>query len=505
MAAYDFIVVGAGSAGCALAGRLAEGSSSTVLLIEAGGTDRRFSIKAPLAFPLQFGSALDWAYESEPEPGCAGRRIPLPRGRALGGTSSMNAMIWVAGSNLDYDGWRVPGWAWTDVAPTFARTEQRMRVAPLRNPTELSSMFVAAARASGVPANNDVSGPHLDGAAISPVTIDNGQRWNTARGYLDPRHNLTVITKAHVRRVILRKGRAVGVEYRHRGRTATAVAEHEVIVSAGAYGTPQILQLSGIGAADHLRSVGITALIDNPRVGMGLTDHPHVFTTWSLAPGHVGLTDAVNPKYLAKWLVSHRGKWASNLLEAVAHVRSTPELPACDIQLTFAPDDLTSKTLRPKPTLSVACSYWTPKSRGSVLIRSSHPGGAPSIRTNMLTEDDDISGLIAAVQRAREVIATGPIAAAVERELVPGLGSDIERVIRETAITASHPGCTVAMGTDPQSPLDEKLRVRGVEHLRVADASALPVLPRANTNAAAIMIGERCADFVLTADGWRSP
>jgi choline dehydrogenase len=498
VAAYDFIVVGAGSAGCAVAGRLADDPSSRVLLIEAGGTDRRFTIRAPLAFSLQFGSSLDWAYESEPEPGCAGRRIALPRGRALGGTSSMNAMIWVKGSNLDYDGWRIPGWAWTDVAPIFARMERRMRVAPLEDPDELSSLFVTSARAAGIPANDDVSGPVLDGAAISRVTIHRGQRWSSARGYLDRQKNLTVVTRAQVRRVVLRKGRAVAVEYRHRGRVETAVADHEVVVSAGAYGTPALLQLSGIGAADHLNGVGITPLIDSPRVGMGLTDHPHVFATWSLAPGRAGMTDAVNPKHVARWLLTRRGKWASNLLEALAHIRSAPELLACDIQLTFAPDDLGTKTLRPKPTMTVASSYWTPESRGSVLIRSSNPDAPPAIRTNMLTERGDVDALVKAVQRSREIVATGPLASVVEQELVPGLGTDLEAVIRETAITASHPGCTVAMGTDPHSPLDEKLRVRGVQGLRVADASALPVLPRANTNAPSIMIGERCADLVLS-------
>jgi choline dehydrogenase len=392
----------------------------------------------------------------------------------------------------------MPGWSWSDVAPVFARMERRMRVARLQDPDELSSLFVTSARAAGVLANDDVSGPELDGAAISSVTIDRGQRWNTARAYLDRQTNLTVVTRAHVHRVVVQGGRAVAVEYRHRGRVETAIAEREIVVSAGAYGTPALLQLSGIGAADHLRSVGVTPLVDIPRVGMGLTDHPHVFATWSLAPGRVGLTDAVNPKHVARWLLTRRGKWASNLLEAVAHVRSTPDLPACDIQLTFAPDDLGTKTLRPKPTMTVASSYWTPESRGSVLIRSSDPTAPPAIRTNLLTERGDVDALVEAVRRSRAIIETEPIASAVARELVPGPGRDIEAVIRETAITASHPGCTVAMGTDSHSPLDEKLRVRGVDGLRVADASALPVLPRANTNAPSIMIGERCADFLMS-------
>jgi choline dehydrogenase-like flavoprotein len=498
--AYDFIVVGAGSAGCAVAGRLASDSAATVLLIEAGGTDRRFTIRAPLMYALQFGTALDWAYESEPEPGCADRTIPLPRGCALGGTSSMNGMVWVKGSSLDYDGWELPGWAWSDVEPVFARIEHTsMHVAPLPDPDELSPLFVAAARAAGVPANDDLSGPALDGAAISPVTIHRGQRWSAARGYLRQHKNLTIITRAHVERVVLRNGRAVAVEYRRRGRVRAAVANQEIIVSAGAYGTPQLLQLSGIGPADHLRAVGVTPVLDSPRVGAGLTDHPSAFATWALAPGHVGLTDAVNPKYLLQWVFRRRGKFASNLMEAVAQIRSTPEAPACDIQLMFAPDDVLTKTLHPKPTLSVGHSYWTPASRGSVLIRSPEAAVPPAICNNLLTERGDVDALIAAVGRSREIIATEPIASAVERELVPGVGADIEASIRQTATTTHHPACSVAMGTSPDSALDDKLRVRGVQNLRVADASALPVIPRANTNAASIMVGERCADFLLAA------
>ena len=283
---------------------------------------------------------MDWAYETDPEPGCADRRIAQPRGRVLGGTSAMNAMVWVKGSNLDYDGWQLPGWSWKDVAPVFARIEQGpMRVTRVPYPDELSERFVAAARAAGVAANDDVSGPELDGAAITPVTIHNGQRWNTARGYLRHQKNLTVVTKAEVRRVIIRNGRAVGVEYRRRGRVQQAFADHEVVVSAGAFGTPQLLQLSGIGPADHLRRVGITPVVDSPRVGQGLTDHPHAWAIWALAPGYVGLADASNPKWLLQWLLRRRGKFANSVAEAVAHIRSTADLPACDFQLIFTPAD----------------------------------------------------------------------------------------------------------------------------------------------------------------------
>jgi choline dehydrogenase len=500
VAAYDFIVVGAGSAGCAVAGRLASGSSATVLLIEAGGSDRKVTVRAPLAGIRQWGTPLDWAYETDPEPGCADRRIVQHAGRMLGGTSAMNAMVWVKGSDLDYDGWRLPGWSWLDVAPVFERIEQGpMHITRLAYPDELSSRFVESARAAGVAATDDVSGPRLDGAALSPVTIYRGHRWTTARGYLRHQQNLTVVTKAEVHRVIVRGGRAVGVEYRHRGRVQQDFADREVVVSAGAFGTPRLLQLSGIGPAEHLRRVGITAIVDNPRVGEGLTDHPHVWAIWDLAPGFVGLADAGNPKWLLQWLFRRSGKFANSGVEAVAHIRTTAEAPACDCQLIFAPGDATADPgEKLRPALSVGHSYWTPASRGTVMVRSSDPATPPAIRLNLLTERADVDALVRAVERTREIIATESIASAVGRERLPGPDRNVESHIRSTAITTFHPACSVAMGSRPDSALDEKLRVRGVENLRVADTSALPTITRANTNAPAIMIGERCADLLLS-------
>ncbi len=470
-----------------------------MLLIEAGGSDRKLTVRAPLAGIRQWGTSLDWAYETDPEPGCAERRIVQHAGRMLGGTSAMNAMLWVKGSDLDYDGWRLPGWSWKDVAPVFARIEHGpMHITRLAYPDELSSRFVESARAAGVAANDDISGPRLDGAAISPVTIYRGHRWTTARGYLRNQKNLTVVTKAEVRRVIVRSGRAVGVEYRRRGRVRQDFADREVVVSAGAFGTPHLLQLSGIGPADHLGTVGITPVVDNPRVGEGLTDHPHAWGIWDLAPGFVGLADAGNPKWLLQWLFRRSGKFANSGVEAVAHIRSTADAPACDFQLIFAPGDATAGPKdKLRPTLSVGHSYWTPESRGSVMVRSADPATPPAIRLNLLTERADVNALIRAVERTREIIGTDPIASAVGRERLPGPGSDLEACIRDTAITTFHPACSVAMGSQPDSALDDKLRVRGVENLRVADASALPRIPRANTNAPAIMIGERCADLLL--------
>jgi choline dehydrogenase len=238
---YDYVVVGAGSAGCAVAARLAAASHS-VLLIEAGGSDRRIPVRAPLAYGAQMGGKTDWAFESEPEPGCDGRRIPQPRGKVLGGTSAMNAMVWVRGTRLDYDGWQLPGWGWDDVEPAFRRIESGpMHVTRTAEPDEVSRRFVAAARATGVAANDDVSGPDLDGATISPVTVWKGQRWSTARAYLDTARrleNFSLVSGAMVRRVAIRNGAAVGVEYERRGRTHTATARREIVLSSGAYGTP---------------------------------------------------------------------------------------------------------------------------------------------------------------------------------------------------------------------------------------------------------------------------
>jgi choline dehydrogenase len=512
MAVYDYIVIGAGSAGCAVAGRLtAENPSRTVLLIESGGSERRLSVRAPLAYPSQLGSATDWGLESEPEPGCGNRRIPQPRGKVLGGTSAMNAMVWVRGCPLDYDGWGLPGWGWGEVEPVFRRIESGpMRVSRLAEPDDVSRRFVGAARTAGVAATDDISGPDLDGAAISPVTVWRGRRWSAARAYVDAarrRRNFKVVTRATVARVLIRDGHAVGCEYERHGRRHIATARAEVVLSAGAFGTPQLLQLSGIGAQDHLRSIGVTQVVESPRVGQNLTDHPATVTVWELAGGRVGLSDVGNPKWLLQWIFRRNGKLASNLMEALAHVRSAPALAAPDFQLIAAPLRVwpIGGDSRPRPGLTILQSYWTPESRGTVLARSSNPVVPPAIQLNTLAAPADIAAFKRAIRLTYDIVAAEPLASALGPNVEPGPRVDddaaLEKWIRETVWTTGHPACTAAMGTDDDSVLDERLRVRGVAGLRVADASAFPRIPRANTNAAAILVGERCADLLLEAAG----
>lgn len=300
---YDHIVIGAGSAGCAVAARLSEDPARRVLLIEAGGSDRRLEIRAPAAFGQQFHTSMDWDHHTQPEPAADGRRIYLPRGKSLGGTSSMNAMLWVRGSALDYDGWEVPGWGWSDVEPVFRRMEDHflggaahgrggpMRINRLRSPDPVARAFVDAAAQAGIRRADDLSGPELDGVGPAPTTTAGGRRWSAARGYLDAarrRPNLTVMTKALVLRIVLRDRRAVGVEVEHRGRVRTLSSRADIVLSAGAFGTPQLLQLSGIGPAEHLSDVGIDPVVDNPAVGAHLSEHPMTFMNWELRPPYVG-------------------------------------------------------------------------------------------------------------------------------------------------------------------------------------------------------------------------
>src|SRR5919197_3061239 len=517
----DYVIVGAGSAGCVLAARLTEDPSVRVLLIEAGGKSRHPNVTIPAAFAKQFKTKLDWDYTTEPEPGCDNRSLYVPRGKGLGGSSSMNAMLYVRGRPLDYDLWEsqgCPGWGWNDVRPYFLRAENNERgesehhavggplnVADERSPRKLTGRFLAAAEAAGIPRIPDYNGPEQDGASIAQVTQRNGRRWSSADAYLRPnsgRENLEGITPAQVLRVELEGGRAVGVRYRdRRKREQVARADREVVLAAGAIGSPQVLMLSGIGPGEHLRSLGLAVNVDLPGVGENLHDHPYVVCIWESVVGE-SLYGADKPKPLLEWIARRSGPLTSTVAEAFAFVRSRPGLPAPDLQYHFAPayfndngfDELDDHAFTNGPVLV------SPKSRGKLWLRSSDPTDKPHILMNALNEPEDVQSLVAGVKIAREVAATEPPASAAGREDFPGADvqsdDDIEADARRRVELLYHPVGTCRMGSDDGAVVDPQLRVRGVDGLRVADASIMPVIPGGNTNAPTIMVDERAADLI---------
>jgi choline dehydrogenase len=517
----DYIVVGAGSAGCVLAARLSEDPSTRVLLVEAGGKGVHPNIAIPAAFAKQFKTKLDWDYATEPEPACDGRSLYIPRGKGLGGSSSMNAMLYVRGRPLDYDLWEAagcPGWGWKDVRPYFLRAENNERgasehhatggplnVADERSPRQLTGRFLASAERVGIPRVPDYNGPEQDGASLVQVTQRNGRRWSCADAYLRPnmkRENLNVLTGAQVLRVELEGGRATGIRYRdRRGREQLARADREVILAAGSIGSPQLLMLSGIGPAGHLREAGVEVTHDLPGVGENLQDHPYVVCIWESKLGG-SLYGADKPKQLLEWLLRRTGPLTSSVAEAFAFVRSRPGLPAPDLQFHFAPayfndngfDELDGHAFTMGPVLV------TPKSRGHIRLRSADPSDKPRILTGSLSEPEDVQALVAGMRMAREMAAAGPLAEAAGREIFPGPGvdgdEDLADDLRRRVELIYHPVGTCRMGSGDEAVVDAELRVRGIDGLRVADASIMPVIPGGNTNAPTIMVAERAADLI---------
>jgi choline dehydrogenase-like flavoprotein len=522
MSDYDYVIVGAGSAGCVLANRLSD-SGAEVLLVEAGGRDRSAKIKIPAAFAQQFQTKLDWDYASGPEPGCEGRNLYVPRGRALGGSSSMNAMLYVRGHRSDYDGWRdeagCEGWGWDDVHPYFIRSEHHeagagpdhgygglLNVAPPRSPRALTELMIAAARRRGHPADRDYNDGEPDGVAPVEVTQKRGRRWSCADAFLRPaagRPNLTVLTGAFAHGLDIASGRVRGVELSGKTDMAVARARREVILAAGAIGSPQLLMLSGIGDPDKLAGLGIDVVAPLPAVGTNLQDHPYVVGIWDSTIG-ASLADAEKPAALLDFLLRRRGPLTSTVAEAFLFTRSDGGDGPPDLQFHLAPAYFADNGFEEYDghALTMGPVLIAPRARGEVTLASADPAAKPAILGNHLTDQADVDALVSGVRIARELAATPPLAGAVGREIYPGpgVGDDDEAIaadVRRRLELLYHPVGTCRMGSDSDSVVDPELRVRGIDGLRVVDASVMPTITHGNTNAPTIMIAEKGADLIL--------
>jgi choline dehydrogenase len=517
---YDYIIVGAGSAGCVLAARLSEDSRTRVLLLEAGGADSAREIHIPAAFSKLFKTAVDWDYSTEPEPQLHNRKLYWPRGKVLGGSSSINAMIYIRGNPADFDHWRDlgnPGWGFADVLPYFKKSEDQERgeselhgvggpihVVDPRCVNPLTRAFLAAANEIGIASNPDFNGATQEGAGLYQLTQKNSERCSAVDGYLKSvlgRPNLTVLTGAHVARVIIENGRALGVTFLRDGVLETAHAAAEVILAGGTINSPQILLLSGIGAADELRRLGISVVHDLPGVGQNLQDHPMVSVGY-LCTQKVSLDGAETLANLLRYLIFKSGPLTSNVAEAGLFLRTRVGSQMPDLQLLFGPAYYRAHGLvrRKEHCFGFGPTLITPESRGSISLRTPNPQDAPAIRANYLSTEADLRTMIAGVRLARRLAHAKAFDPLRGEEVHPGLNAksddDIVEFLRNELETLYHPVGTCKMGSDAFAVVDALLRVHGIERLRVVDASIMPRVPAGNTNAPVIMIAEKAADMI---------
>ena len=520
---YDYVIVGAGSAGCVLANRLTEDPSTTVLLLEAGGSDEEQAIHIPAAFSSLFKSPLDWAYETEEQPHLHNRRLYWPRGKVLGGSSSINAMIYMRGNRRDYDHWGElgnEGWSYSDVLPYFKKAENEERealraseyhatggplnVTDLRTLNPLTHAFVEAGVEAGLPLMNDFNGAEQDGIGFYQVTQRQGLRHSAAVGYIHPilsRPNFTLQTHTLVTNVIFEGTRAVGVAYVQNGEKQQVNANKEVILSGGAINSPQLLMLSGIGPANHLNALGIPGVADLPGVGQNLQDHLAIVVLYA-STQPISLIHAQTPEHLQDFIENKMGPLTSNVAEAGAFVRTQANLPVPDIQYHFAPVYYLNHgfTVPEGDGYTIAPCILHPQSRGYIALRSTNPAEAPIIQPNYFADEADMQVLVEGVKIARKLGKTQAFAPFRDVETHPGpqvqSDEEIAEYIRNYAETLYHPVGTCKMGNDSMAVVDADLRVRGVEGLRVIDASIMPTVVGGNTNAPTIMIAEKVADVI---------
>jgi choline dehydrogenase len=502
---HDIVIVGAGTAGCVLAARLSEDPACRVLLLEAGPRDRKREIRVPAAFSRLFDSDVDWGYRTAPQAALDRREVFFPRGRVLGGSASINAMMALRGHRTDHEAWP-SGWSWEDVEPAYARSAPALAVGVAAEPSPLTSAFIESAVSLGVPRRPDLNDPDNDGVGLTPLSIRQGRRWSVVDAYLRPvleRPNLELRTEVTVSRISFEHGRAVGVALAG-AHGETVIPAGEVILAAGAVGSPTLLLRSGIGAASSLADHGIVPIADRPAVGANLRDHIANGVIVETLPGVRTLTSAERLRHVVRWLLTHRGPLCSNVAEAAAFVRSDDSLPSPDLELVFAPVPFQDEGLtRPSfEGFTIAAVLLQPRSVGSVSLRSADPGSPPLIDPGFLTDPAglDLRLLTTGVRLARSVARAEPLVGFAAKERLPGDDVDdddgIAAHIRATSQTLYHPVGTCRMGGDADSVVDPELRVRGVERLRVVDASVIPSLPRGHTNWPTAMVAERAAAMV---------